>query len=52
MGMWQKGRKDLNKEKENLMDFTGRKLHIYYRKENEKLEFDTLITVIISNSQL
>jgi len=34
------------------MDFPGRKLHIKYRKENEKLEFDTLITVIISNGQL
>lgn len=34
------------------MDFPGRKLHIKDRKENEKLEFDILITVIISNGQL
>lgn len=39
--MGQKFIKDLGKKKENLWDFTGRKLQIYYGRENEKLEFDS-----------
>lgn len=47
-----KNQKGIGHGKRKLDGFYWKELYNYYRKENEKLKFDPLITVIVSNGQL